>query len=220
MLCIFFITLWELPCGWGFPQACTVRTSVRLGLWNFALVLYDGFGGVEEGWHIQYAWCFFRGLRFCGAWSQGGVWTTFSPLAMCPVSQRSTSTMSLQPSPSRAAKKMACKRTGNTRQPCLWVQCVIQCCLHWTDWCLLNWHLSVLPEASVLAGLEKTQISPVKVLNVLKGPYCVLYRAVQFVVIKPRISVFEPRVPLGVSNGLLWQFSIYGERKKVSVEHN
>lgn len=80
--------------------------------------------------------------------------------------------VSLQPSPSRAAKKMACKATGNTRQPCLWVQCVMQCCLHWTDWCLWGRHLSVLPVVSAIAaaeGITEDPISPVKVLNVLKG---------------------------------------------------
>lgn len=41
---------------------CVVKIVARLGLWDPALVLYDGFGG----WCIQYAWCFFRGLWFCG----------------------------------------------------------------------------------------------------------------------------------------------------------
>lgn len=40
------ITLWlRLPSG----LHCALVLSVRLGLWNLALVLYDGFGGVEEG---------------------------------------------------------------------------------------------------------------------------------------------------------------------------
>lgn len=78
--------------------------------------------------------------------------------------------MSLQPSPSRAAKKMACKATGNTRQPCLWVQCVMQCCLHWTDWCLWGRHLSVLPVASAFAAVAGITEDPNLTSKSLKCP--------------------------------------------------
>lgn len=171
---VSFITLLEWSCAWGHPSGLHCEDfciSWTLGpsltrpdpTWPNP-VLFDGFWG----WCIQYAWYFFQGaevLQFGGgAWSQGGVWTTFSPLAMCPVSQLyqhcSTSAMSLQPSPSRAAKKMACKATGNTRQPCLWVQCVMQCWLHWTGGCLWGRHLSVLPVVSALAAAARITEDP------------------------------------------------------------
>lgn len=57
--------------------------------------------------------------------------------------------------PQLCHRKMACKATGNTRQPCLWVQRVMQCCLHWGDWWLGGRHLSVQ------WGLQKESVSPV-----------------------------------------------------------
>lgn len=139
------------------PQVCSVKTVTYLGLWHPALVLYDGFGG----WCILYAWCMMLEVWGFAVW-----WGCLKPgwclnhllstghVPSVPASPAALhlNYMSLQPSPSRAAKKMVCKATGNTRQPCLWVQCVMQCCLHWTDWCLWGKPLSVLPVVSAVAA--------------------------------------------------------------------
>lgn len=129
------------------------------GVFQTAVRMCAHFRGSGEAWRTHCVWWFFflrgLGLRFSGgAWSHCAVWNSFSLLDMCPMSC-STSAVSSQPGPATAVRKMACKATGNSRQPCLWVQRVMQCCLHWTDWWLGGRHLSVQ------CGFQKASVSSV-----------------------------------------------------------